>query len=64
MKKVEVWGCVVAISDTPVGEVSEIAKVRNVDHSLSLVMEIGDLLAWNKLLRLLRRQLSAEGAGS
>ena len=57
MKSVEVWGCVATISDTPVGEVSEIVKVRNVAHSLSLVMEIGELLAWSKLLRLLRRRL-------
>lgn len=54
LKKVEVWGCTVTISDTPVGEVSETVRVRNVAHSLSLVMEIGELMAWSKLLRLLR----------
>ena len=57
LKKGDVWGCVVTISDTLVGEVSEIVKVRNVAHSLSLVIEIGELMAWSKLLRLLRRRL-------
>ena len=57
MKRVEVWGCEVTIFDTPVGEVSEIAKVRNVGNSLSLVNDIGELMAWSKLLRLLLRRL-------
>ena len=56
-KKVEVLGCVVTISNTPVGEVSELVKVRNVAYSASLVTEIGQLMAWSKLLRLLRRRL-------
>ena len=54
LKNVKVWGCVVTISDTPLGELTETVKVRNVAHSLSLVIEIGELLAWSKLLRLLR----------
>ena len=48
-------GCVVTIYDTPVGEVSEIASVRNVAYSASIVREIAELLAWSKLLRLLLR---------
>ena len=56
MRRVEFWGCVATISDTPVGEVSARVRVRNVAHSLSLVMEIGELLAWSKLLHLLRRR--------
>ena len=55
LKRVKVWGCVVTISDTPLGELTEIVRVRNVAHSLSLVIEIGELMAWSKLLRLLRR---------
>ncbi len=55
-RKVEVWGCTVTISDTPVGEVSATARVRNVAHSLSIVHEIGELLAWSKLLRRLRKR--------
>ena len=54
-KRVEVWGCTVTISDTPIGEVSATVRVRNVAHALSLVMEIGELMAWSKLRRLLRR---------
>lgn len=57
MKRVEFWGCIVTISDTPVGKVSARVRVRDVAHSLSLVMEIGELLAWSKLLRLLRGRL-------
>ena len=57
MKKVEVWGCEVTISDTPIGDVSETVRVRNVAHSLSLAMEVGELMAWSKLLRLLHRRL-------
>ena len=55
LKRVKVWGCVVTISDTPLGELTEIVRMRNVAHSLSLVIEIGELMAWSKLLRLLRR---------
>ena len=54
--RVEVCGCLVTIFDTPVGEVSEIFKMRNLGYSApSLVHDIGDLMAWSKLLRLLRR---------
>ena len=56
MKRVEVWGCEVTLSHTPVGEVSEIAKVRNVVNSVFLAMEIAKLLTWSKLLRLLQNQ--------
>ena len=55
-QRVEFWGCTVTLSDTPVGEVSAIARARNVAHSLSIVQEIGELLAWSKLLRLLRKR--------
>lgn len=55
MKRVEFWGCIATVSETPVGEVSVRVRVRNVAHSLSLVMEISELLAWSKLLRLLPR---------
>ena len=53
MKRVEVRGCEVILSDTPVSEVSVIAKVRNVVNSMSLAEEIANLMAWIKLLRLL-----------
>ncbi len=54
----DVCGCLVTIFDTPVGEVSEIFKMRNLGYSApSLVRDIGDLMAWSKLLRLLRRHL-------
>ena len=56
MKMVEVQGCEVTLSDTPVGEVSEIAKVRNVVNSVNLAQEIADLMAWIKLLRLLQNR--------
>ena len=55
-QRVELWGCTVTLSDTPVGTVSATARVRNVAHSLSIVQEIGELLAWGKLLRLLRKR--------
>ena len=57
MSKVEWWGCTCTLSDTPVGEVSDIAWIRNVGHySIVLVNEIAELLAYSKLLRLLRRK--------
>ena len=56
LDRAEVCGCLVTIFDTPVGEVSEIFKMRNLGYSApSLVSDIGDLMAWSKLLRLLRR---------
>ena len=58
MSNVERWGCVYMLSDTPVGEVSEIIWIRNVGHSLTLAREIAELLAYNKLLRLLRKKAS------
>ena len=56
-KNVAVLGCVHTLTDTPVGEVSAVAKVRNTTHAITLVRDIGELVVWNKLLRLLRRQL-------
>ena len=58
MSKVKWWGCVHTLSDTPVGEVSDIAWIRNVGHSHTLVREIAELLAYSKLLRLLVREQS------
>ena len=53
MSTVDVWGSVATISSTQSRErCLEIVKVRNVAHSLSLVMDIGELLAWSKLLSL------------
>ena len=54
LKNARVQGCVATIYDTPVGEVSESVKIRNVAHSLSLAIEIGEMMTWGKLLRLLR----------
>ena len=54
LKKVECWGCVVTLLDTPAGDVSSTAKVRNVTHSLSYLSDIAELLAYSKLLRLLQ----------
>ena len=56
MSNVERWGCVCTLSDTSVGEVSEIVWIRNVVHSLSLVQKIAELLVCSKLLRLLRKR--------
>ena len=57
LHRVEWWGCIAILEDTPVGEVSEVVKVRNVAHSMTLVNEIGELMVWRKLLRLLQRRL-------
>ena len=56
MDKIERVGCVCVLADTPVGEVSDMVWMRNVGHSLSLVNEIAELLAYSKLLRLLRKR--------
>ena len=55
-KNVDLWGCVVTLENTPVGEVSEEVTIRNVDYSITLVGEIAELMAYCKLLRLLRRE--------
>lgn len=55
-KPVELWGCVVTLEDTPVGEVSEVVTMRNVAYSETLVREIAELMVYCKLLRLLRRE--------
>lgn len=52
LKKVSAWGCVVTIRDTPVGEVSEVVKIRNVANAYSLVVEIARWMTWNKCLRI------------
>ena len=49
---VSAWGYVVTIPNTPVGEVSEVVKIRNVANAYSLVVEIARWMAWNKCLRL------------
>lgn len=59
MKYVETLGCVCTLYDTPVGEVSEVATMRNIGHPfqfLSLLQEIAELLAWAKYSRLLARR--------
>ena len=59
MSEVERVGCVFTLSDTPVGEVSDIVWIRNVgsySQSLTLVRKFAELLACNKLLRLLRKR--------
>ena len=58
MSKVEWWGCVHTLSDTPIGEVSDIAWIRNAGHSHTLVREIAELLAYSMLLKLLIRRQS------
>ena len=54
-QRIEVWGCTVTLGDTPVGDVSATVKMRNVAHSITLVNEIGELVAWSRLLRRLRK---------
>ena len=59
MEHVETLGCVCTLYDTPVGEVSEVATMRNIGHSfqyLSLLGEIAELSAWAKCSRLLSRR--------
>ena len=60
-KNVELWGCVVTLVDTPVGEVSGVARIRNVTYSETLVGEIAELMAYCKLLRLLQRERAKAG---
>lgn len=62
MKDVERVGCVYTLLDTPVGEVSETAWMRNIGHysqCLVITQDIAELLVWTKLSRLLRRQAVA-----
>lgn len=54
IKTVDSWGCIASISETPVGEVSAMAMVRNNTCHIS-VYDIAELLAYSKLLRLIRR---------
>ena len=59
ISEVERVGCVFTLSDTPVGEVSDIVWMRNVGsypQSLTLVRKFAELLACSKLLRLLRKR--------
>ena len=59
MKYVERLGCEVTLLDTPIGEVSETAWMRNIGYSFqhtSVVKEIAELLAWTKVARLLKRK--------
>ncbi|MXZ90985.1 MAG: hypothetical protein F4W95_11595 [Chloroflexi bacterium] len=55
MEKSEERGCVVTLSETPVGEVSDVATVRNTGACVD-VGEIAELLVYSKLLRLLKRK--------
>ena len=60
MKDVEVLGCACTLFDTPIGEVSEVATMRNIGYSdqyLSLIKEIAELLVWTKYSRLLSKKL-------
>ena len=52
-ENVELWGCVVTVEGTPVGEVSEVVTIRNVPYSETLVQEIAEAMVYCKLLRLL-----------
>ena len=56
LRRVSALGCVVTVPNTPVGEVSEVAKIRNVANGYSLVIEIARWMTWNKLLRILLRR--------
>ena len=59
MSRVESVRCVCTLSYPEAGEISDVAWMRNVgaySQSLSLVQEIAELLARNKLLRLLRKR--------
>ena len=47
---VEKWGCTAIVVDTPFGEVSASATIRNMEGAHSLVREIAELLALRKLL--------------
>ena len=55
MKNVERRGCVVTLVDTPVGEVSGIATIREMGAYVDIA-EIAELMAYSKLLRLLMRK--------
>ena len=55
MKKVVAWGCVTTLFGTPVGEVSDVATVRANTCAVS-ISNIAELMAYSKLLRLLRRK--------
>ena len=53
-KHIEFWGCVATYPNTPIGEVSDVVKVRNVGHDAMMVAkEIAELMVMCKVLRLL-----------
>lgn len=59
IKDIERVGCVYTLLDTPIGEVSETAWMRNIGHisqCLVITQDIAELLVWTKLSRLLRRR--------
>ena len=59
MKNVEEVKCTYTVFDTPIGEVSNVAWMRNIgDYSkcLLIIRDIAELLAWKKILRLLQRR--------
>ena len=56
LEKADWQGCIVTLRDTPVGEVSEITRVRNVGCGEVILSDVAELMAWSKLLRLLRRR--------
>ena len=59
MKHVERLGCQFILVDTPVGEVSATAWIRNIGYTmqhLPLVKEIAELFVWIKMSRLLSKR--------
>ena len=59
MKDMEEVTCTYTIFDTPIGEVSDVAWMRNIgDYSrcLCIITGIAELLVWKKILRLLGRR--------
>jgi len=56
LERADWQGCVVTLRDTPVGDVSEVVQVRNLGCGEIILSDVAELMAWSKLLRLLRRR--------
>ena len=56
LERADWQGCVVTLRDTPVGDVSEVVQVRNLGCGDIILSDVAELMAWSKLLRLLRRR--------
>ena len=59
LEDVKAIKCICTLFDTPIGEVSEVAIMRNVgdlSQNLSLIKEIAELLVWAKYARILSKK--------